>query len=150
MELSELVAFDNRILTCDDRTGIVYSLDLDADESLDMEPVPWVILADGNGTAPKGSITQPCSIFFGEGRRKKFTICGPVFCPGFKCEWACVKDGQLWIGGLGKEWTTPEGELLNHNPQFIKRISSTGMVTHWDWKRNYAEMAHALGIHFPG
>ncbi len=26
---------------------------------------------------------------------------------GFKCEWATVKDNHLYVGGLGKEWTTP-------------------------------------------
>jgi soluble calcium-activated nucleotidase 1 len=69
---------------------------------------------------------------------------------GFKCEWGCVKEGMLWVGGLGKEWTTSTGELVNHNPQFVKSISSAGAVTHWDWKSNYNKMAQALGIHFPG
>ena len=69
---------------------------------------------------------------------------------GFKCEWACVKDGLLWVGGLGKEWTTNTGELVNHNPQYVKSISSAGVVSHWDWKNNYNKMAQALSIHFPG
>lgn len=30
---------------------------------------------------------------------------------GFKCEWATVKDGYLYVGGLGKEWTTTTGEV---------------------------------------
>ena len=28
---------------------------------------------------------------------------------GFKAEWMTVKDQRLYIGGLGKEWTTQEG-----------------------------------------
>ena len=43
--------------------------------------VPWVILEDGPGTVDKG----------------------------FKGEWMTVKNYQLYIGGLGKEWTTQEG-----------------------------------------
>ena len=43
--------------------------------------VPWVILEDGPGTVDKG----------------------------FKAEWMAVKDRQLYIGGLGKEWTTQQG-----------------------------------------
>ena len=43
--------------------------------------VPWVILEDGPGNVDKG----------------------------FKGEWMTVKNHQLYIGGLGKEWTTQEG-----------------------------------------
>ncbi|CAL8142829.1 unnamed protein product [Orchesella dallaii] len=120
MELSELMVFDGKPYSCDDRTGIVYELTkLDADEIV---PVPWVILADGNGTVSKG----------------------------FKCEWACVKGDHLWIGGLGKEWTTSSGELVNHNPQFVKSISPNGEVRHHDWKLRYQKLAKALDIVFPG
>ena len=52
MELSELIVFNGKLYSCDDRTGIIYNLiTTDADEVL---PVPWVILGDGNGTLPKG------------------------------------------------------------------------------------------------
>ncbi|KAF0290064.1 Soluble calcium-activated nucleotidase 1 [Amphibalanus amphitrite] len=40
--------------------------------------VPWLILADGDGQVAKG----------------------------FKGEWMTVKDNHLYVGGLGKEWTT--------------------------------------------
>ena len=43
--------------------------------------VPWVILEDGPGTVDKG----------------------------FKAEWMTAKGHQLYVGGLGKEWTTQEG-----------------------------------------
>jgi len=48
---------------------------------------PWVILADGDG------------------RREK----------GLKAEWMAVVGEELWLGGLGKEWTDQQGELLNHD-----------------------------------
>lgn len=47
MELSELVTFDGRLLTMDDRTGLVYSLEGD-------KAYPWVILMNGNGKSDKG------------------------------------------------------------------------------------------------
>jgi len=120
MELSELVVFNGKLYSCDDRTGIVYELtNLDGDEVI---PVPWVILADGNGTVPKG----------------------------FKCEWGSVKGDHLWVGGLGKEWTTATGELVNHNPQFVKSVSTGGEVRHHDWKPRYQKLASSLGITFPG
>ncbi|VDO51785.1 unnamed protein product [Onchocerca flexuosa] len=31
-----------------------------------------------------------------------------------------VKDGNLYVGGLGKEWTTTEGVFVNENPMWIK------------------------------
>lgn len=42
MELSELVVYDGRLLTFDDRTGIVYEIVGD-------NIIPWVLLMDGNG-----------------------------------------------------------------------------------------------------
>lgn len=43
--------------------------------------VPWVILEDGPGTVDKG----------------------------FKAEWMTIKNRHLYVGGLGKEWTTEDG-----------------------------------------
>lgn len=48
MELSELIAFNGKLYTVDDRTGVVY--DIDGDKA-----VPWVILSDGDGTVEKGT-----------------------------------------------------------------------------------------------
>lgn len=48
MELSELVVFNGKLLTFDDRTGIVY-------EIVDDNVIPWVILMDGNGKSSKGN-----------------------------------------------------------------------------------------------
>lgn len=47
MELSELVVFNGKLYTVDDRTGVVYHVDGD-------KVVPWVILPDGDGSVPKG------------------------------------------------------------------------------------------------
>ena len=47
MELSELVVFNGRLYSVDDRTGIIY-------EVLNNKVIPWVILADGDGKASKG------------------------------------------------------------------------------------------------
>jgi len=69
---------------------------------------------------------------------------------GFKCEWACVKHGYLFVGGLGKEWTTNTGEVINHSPQFVKHISAAGEVVHMDWRGRYNTLSHAMNIYFPG
>lgn len=43
MELSELVVFNGRLLSFDDRAGIVYEIAND-------RAVPWILLMDGDGT----------------------------------------------------------------------------------------------------
>ncbi|KAK3091862.1 hypothetical protein FSP39_023214 [Pinctada imbricata] len=83
---------------------------------------PWVLLADGDGNTQKG----------------------------FKCEWATVKDKRLYVGGLGKEWTTVDGVVQNVNPQFIKSIGVNGDVIHLDWHENYNAMRKKAGFTFPG
>ena len=61
-----------------------------------------------------------------------------------------MKDETLIVGGLGKEWTTSTGELVNHNPQWVKTITTRGNVEHFDWTKNYEKLREAVGIHFPG
>ncbi|GMR32042.1 hypothetical protein PMAYCL1PPCAC_02237, partial [Pristionchus mayeri] len=50
MELSDLVTFDGRLLSCDDRTGLLYEISPATGKAF-----PWVFLPDGPGVrAPKG------------------------------------------------------------------------------------------------
>lgn len=114
-ELSELVVFNGKLLTVDDRSGVVY-------EIFDNTLVPWVVLPDGDGHTPKG----------------------------FKAEWMTVRDKVLYIGGLGKVWTTTTGEVVNDNPQHVKIVSAVGHVLHQNWADYYNAMMQAVGIHRPG
>lgn len=93
MELSELVTFNGRILTFDDRTGLVYQL-------LDDKFIPWILLMDGGGQTGKG----------------------------FKSEWATVKDELLYVGSMGKEWTTSAGEFESFDPMYVKAVTTSGEV----------------------
>lgn len=115
MELSELVTFNGRLLTFDDRTGIVFDLKNDTVS-------PWVILSDGETISPKG----------------------------FKSEWATVKNQQLFVGSMGKEWTNAGGEFQNHNPMMVKVISVNGEVTTYNWVHNYKALRTAINIEWPG
>lgn len=47
MELSELVVFDGRLLTFDDRTGIIFEI------INEEKVVPWILLSDGDGKSVK-------------------------------------------------------------------------------------------------
>lgn len=51
MELSELVVFNGKLLSFDDRTGIVYEINPETNRV-----IPWVLLVDGNGMTTKGKI----------------------------------------------------------------------------------------------
>ncbi|XP_031601929.1 soluble calcium-activated nucleotidase 1 isoform X2 [Oreochromis aureus] len=115
MELSELVVFNGKLYSVDDRTGVVYHIDGE-------KAVPWVILPDGDGSVAKG----------------------------FKAEWLAVKDEHLYVGGLGKEWTTTEGEFVNNNPEWVKVVGFRGDVRHENWVPKYTSLKSAAGIEQPG
>ncbi|XP_031828756.1 soluble calcium-activated nucleotidase 1 isoform X2 [Nomia melanderi] len=86
------------------------------------EAFPWIILMDGNGRNSKG----------------------------FKSEWATVKDENLYVGSIGKEWTTASGEFEHSNPLWIKVISPRGEISSLNWISNYKRLRQALHIEFPG
>ncbi|KAK9535129.1 hypothetical protein VZT92_007530 [Zoarces viviparus] len=115
LELSELVVFNGKLYSVDDRTGVVYHIDGD-------KIVPWVILPDGDGSVAKG----------------------------FKAEWLAVKDKHLYVGGLGKEWTTTAGEFVNNNPEWVKVVGFRGDVQHENWVPTYNSLKAAAGIEPPG
>lgn len=69
---------------------------------------------------------------------------------GFKAEWATVKDDLLYVGSMGKEWTTSQGVYVNHNPMWVKVISPDGEVSHIDWESKYLALRRAVNIDFPG
>ncbi|XP_037818090.1 apyrase [Lucilia sericata] len=118
MELSEIVTFNGKLLSFDDRTGLVYDI-----TNTDKPPIPWIILLDGNGHSAKG----------------------------FKSEWATVKDRLLYVGSMGKEWTTGTGEFENENPMFVKVVTPAGSVRSLDWSYNFKRLRQESSqISWPG
>lgn len=135
MELSELVTFNGRMLTFDDRTGLVFELK-------DNKALPWVLLMDGPGNTGKG----------------------------FKSEWATVKDEVLYVGSMGKEWTTSNGDFQSFDPMYVKAVTMAGEVNqshrfnfifltnlivnwqvhHLNWIENFQALRAASGIEWPG
>lgn len=69
---------------------------------------------------------------------------------GFKAEWLAVKDEHLYVGGLGKEWTTATGEVLNENPEWVKVVGCRGSVDHESWVSSYNALRAAAGLRPPG
>ncbi|VDO55030.1 unnamed protein product [Haemonchus placei] len=91
-------------------------------EIRDGKAFPWIFLNDGPGNTSKG----------------------------LKVEWLTVKDDHLYAGGLGKEWTTTEGEYVNDNPMWIKVISRKGEIRHVNWRDVFISVRRAAGIEYPG
>jgi len=59
---------------------------------------------------------------------------------GFKCEWATVKNGNLWIGGHGAP----------SSPRLLKQMNKSGRVVSSDWSHVYKKIAKALSVKEPG
>ncbi|XP_032523983.2 apyrase [Danaus plexippus] len=115
MELSELIVYDGRLLTFDDRSGMVF-------EIVNNKMVPWVILSDGNGQNEKG----------------------------YKSEWATVKDEILYVGSMGKEWTTASGQFQSYDPMWVKAINMRGEIQHLSWVNQFKAIRLSIGIKWPG
>lgn len=96
MELSELILWNGRMYTMDDRSGIVFEIvDYSTPKA---HVVPRFILMEGDGNTDKG----------------------------FKGEWAAVKDGNLIIASFGKEYANNDGTIKNKNNNWVAEITPAG------------------------
>ncbi|TDH66582.1 uncharacterized protein CCR75_008836 [Bremia lactucae] len=123
-ELSELAWFGGKLLAFDDRTGIVFRL-MHYEGVSKMKPlqaIPEHIIMEGDGINGKGQ----------------------------KHEWATVKDGELYMGSVGKEFTDIDGNVLGDGNLWIAVMDLVGDVRHEDWTANYAAVRKALGCEWPG
>jgi soluble calcium-activated nucleotidase 1 len=57
MELSDLIVFNGKLYSVDDRTGVIYQIQ-------GTKAVPWVILSDGDGTEEKGKWSRSLWLSF--------------------------------------------------------------------------------------
>ncbi|KAL7298136.1 hypothetical protein TKK_0009138 [Trichogramma kaykai] len=97
MEFSELVVFDGRLLTFDDRTGVIYYFEGD-------NAYPWVILMDGNGKSSKGfkaewATVKDNQLYVGSTGKEKTTSKGEF-----------VSNDPYWI-----KVVSPRGEVQAYN-----------------------------------
>ncbi|KAI9917871.1 hypothetical protein PsorP6_012950 [Peronosclerospora sorghi] len=123
-ELSELVWFNGRLLALDDRTGIVFRLK-NFEGVSNMKPlqaIPEHIVMEGDGITGKGQ----------------------------KHEWATVKDGELYMGSVGKEYTDNSGNIIGDGNLWVAIMDRVGDIRHEDWTANYAAVRTALGCDWPG
>ena len=121
MELSELTLYQDRLLSFDDRTGNVFEL-LSSPDGRSTHVVPRFVITEGGGDTDKG----------------------------MKWEWATVKDGELYIGSMGKEYTNSDGSVANTNNLWIAVINQGGEIRRLDWVRQYSHVRRLLGAEAPG
>ena len=121
MELSELTLYDNRLLSFDDRTGTVFEI-LNKNGGKESFVVPRFVVTEGSGDTDKG----------------------------MKWEWATVKNGELYLGSMGKEYTNPDGSIANTNNLWVSIFSPRGELRRLDWSEKYNFVRKALGAASPG
>jgi len=121
MELSELTLYQNRLLSFDDRTGTVFEL-LSKNGGKDTYVVPRLVITEGDGETDKG----------------------------MKWEWATVKNNELYMGSMGKEYTNPDGSVANTNNLWISIVNSRGEVRRQDWTNQFNFVREQLGAASPG
>lgn len=120
-EFSELTIYNNRLLTFDDRTGDVFEIINNSDGS-NSEVVPRFVITEGEGDSDKG----------------------------MKWEWATVKNNELYMGSMGKEFTKPDGSIANENNLWIGVLNARGELRRENWKDRYSFVRKALGAEAPG
>lgn len=122
-ELSELVRYNGALYTFDDRTGLMFEL------------------KDGENSANKKAAIIPRHIFMeGDGMTDK----------GQKIEWASVKDGLLYVGSFGKEFTDNDGNIIHSNNLWTAVVNKNGEAEHVDWSPHYNAMRATFGYQHPG
>lgn len=123
MELSELVQYNHLLLTMCDITGLVFKIKPDKNHQPQVFQ-RWA-LADGDGEQAKP----------------------------FKSEWATVKDGLLYIGSIGKEWTVVaenKSHVLHRNSEWIKTIDRNGKIENINLGPVYQAVRTATNTSWPG
>jgi len=121
MELSELTIYQNRLLSFDDRTGDVFEL-LNTKQGTETYVVPRFVITEGQGDTDKG----------------------------MKWEWATVKDNELYMGSMGKEYTNPDGSIANTNNLWVSILNKYGELRRLDWAPMFNHVRAALGASSPG
>jgi len=121
MELSELTLYKDRLLSFDDRTGDVFEI-LQRDGGRESYVVPRFVITEGGGDTDKG----------------------------MKWEWATVKNDELYLGSMGKEYTNPDGSVANTNNLWIAVLNARGEMRRIDWVRQFNVVRDAVGATRPG
>jgi len=67
----------------------------------------------------------------------------------FKTEWSTIKDKQIYLGSIGKEWVNKQGKTVHEELFWIKLMSSDGTFKSENWESIYANVRKAANATFP-
>jgi soluble calcium-activated nucleotidase 1 len=120
-EFSELTVFNGRLLTFDDRTGDVFEI-LNTKDGKNSFVAPRYVITEGEGDTDKG----------------------------MKWEWSTVKDGELYMGSMGKEYTNADGSVANVNNLWVTIMNTHGEFRRVNWTDQFNFIREVLGCTSPG
>lgn len=120
-EFSELSIFNGRLLTFDDRTGDVFEI-LNSKDGKKSFVAPRYVITEGEGDTDKG----------------------------MKWEWSTVKDGELYMGSMGKEYTNPDGSIANVNNLWVTIMNTSGEFRRVNWADQFNFIRKVLNCPAPG
>ncbi|RHY23632.1 hypothetical protein DYB32_009112 [Aphanomyces invadans] len=122
-ELSELAWYQGQLHSFDDRTGLIFRLENYHMHNgpNDMRAVPVAIAMEGDGMTTKGQ----------------------------KHEWATVKDGELFMGSIGKEFTSGT-DVVHENNMWVSILAHNGAIRHENWSDRFKKIREVVGCGYPG
>ena len=67
-----------------------------------------------------------------------------------KWEWATIKNNELILGSMGKEFTNSAGEIENTNNLWVAVLNERGELRREDWKSKFDFVRSLVGALPPG
>jgi Apyrase len=68
----------------------------------------------------------------------------------YKFEWATVKDGELIMGSIGKDWVSDTGSILHKNPEWVKIMDASGRIRSENWGFGFDRLREVTNTTTPG
>lgn len=69
---------------------------------------------------------------------------------GMKWEWATVKNNELVLGSMGKEYTRPDGSIDNTNNMWVDMLNERGELRRENWEDKFNFVRGLVGASPPG
>jgi len=69
---------------------------------------------------------------------------------GYKTEWSTIKDKQIYLGSIGKEWVNKQGRTVHEELFWIKLMSSDFAFKNENWETIYGNVRKAANATYPG
>ena len=92
-------------------------------------------MADGGGVTEKGFKAEWMTV---KGRQSHINY--SIFIIQKTIFKIVIKDGTLFVGGMGKEYVLPDGSIPHHNPEYVKQISILGNFILLKWVSEYLKV----------